>query len=256
MRVALFATCLIDTFRPSVGFATIKLLEDAGCEVEVPLQQTCCGQPAYNNGDADNARAIAQQAIETFTDFPYVVIPSGSCAGMLVKHYPQLFADDPVWQARAQAFAGRCYELVEFLHDILQVETFPVSHDGTLTYHDSCSSLREIKASQKARNLLNRTQNTSFSELPNSEVCCGFGGTFSVKYPDISTRMVDDKINNIETTGANLLLSADLGCLVNIAGRLKRLDKPIRVFHLAEFLAGMTDSPGIGEGPTEQDGQP
>lgn len=253
MRVALFATCLIDTFRPSIGFATLKLLEAAGCEVDVPLSQTCCGQPAYNSGDVKNARAIAKQTMEMFGDYSHVVIPSGSCAGMLTKHYPQLFHGDPVWLARAQDFAGRCYELIEFLHDVLHVSVFPTKYDGTVTYHDSCSSLREIKSSQKARNLLRKVETTTFSELPNAEVCCGFGGTFSVKFPDISGRIVDDKVASIESTDADMLLSADLGCLLNIAGRMKRLNKSTRVFHIAEFLAGMAEGPGIGENESEQD---
>lgn len=255
MRVALFATCLVDTFRPSVGFASIKLLEDAGCKVEVPLSQTCCGQPAYNSGDADNARAIAKQVIETFADYPYVVIPSGSCGGMLIKHYPELFENDTQWRQRAEDFASRCHELISFLHDVLNIRSFSIQAGGSVTYHDSCSSLREIGVSQKARDLLTSIEGLTFTELPDAEVCCGFGGTFAVKFTDISQRMVDDKIANIDKTDAHTLLSADLGCLMNIAGRMKRLNKTTRVFHIAEYLAGMAEGPGIGEnesGPQQE----
>jgi len=215
MRVALFATCLIDSFRPSAGFATIKLLEDAGCTVEVPSAQTCCGQPAYNSGDLANARALARQVIETFIAYDYVVIPSGSCGGMLIKHYPALFTEDDEFRRQAENFAGRCYELVTFLHDVLQLRRFPATYHGKVTYHDSCSSLRETQSSQKARALLKGIDGADFVELPDAEVCCGFGGTFAVKYPDISQRIVDDKIANIEKTTAPLLLSADLGCLLH-----------------------------------------
>jgi L-lactate dehydrogenase complex protein LldE len=252
MRVALFVTCLVDSFRPSVGFATLKLLEDAGCEVEVPEAQTCCGQPAYNSGDAGNARAIARQVIEAFSGYEYVIIPSGSCAGMLIKHYPQLLADDEAWRQRAEQFSSRCYELVTFLHDVLQIKTFPARPNTSITYHDSCSLLREIQASQKARALLQSTEGVEFKESPNTEVCCGFGGTFAVKFSEISTRMADDKIASIEASEAQMLLAADLGCLLHIAGRMKRCNNSTRVFHIAEFLAGMAHGPGIGEKEHQQ----
>lgn len=253
MHVALFATCLVDTFRPSVAFASIKLLEDAGCQVEVPLSQTCCGQPAYNNGDVDNARAIAKQVIETFEDYPYVVIPSGSCGGMLIKHYPELFEDDAQWRQRAEDFASRCHELISFLHHKLNLHTISIQHQGRVTYHDSCSSLRETGSSQIARDLLTSVEGLRLAELADAEVCCGFGGTFAVKFTDISQRMVDDKIANIDKTNAPMLLSADLGCLMNIAGRMKRLSKSTRVFHIAELLAGMAQGPGIAENESRQD---
>jgi L-lactate dehydrogenase complex protein LldE len=248
MKVALFVTCLIDGFRPSAADATLKLLEDAGCEVAVPLTQTCCGQPAHNGGDAENARAIARQVIETFAAYEHVVIPSGSCAGMLIKHYPTLFSDDPAWQQRAQAFAGRCHELVNFLHDVLALRDFPARAHACVTYHDSCSSLRETGSAHKARALLRSVPATELRELPDAEVCCGFGGAFALKYGDIAARIVDDKIANIGATGAPLLLAADLGCLLHIAGRCTRTGQPLRAFHIAEFLAGMTDGPAIGEG--------
>ena len=253
MRIALFATCLIDTFRPSAGFAAIKLLEQAGYQVDVPEMQTCCGQPAYNNGDLENARKIARQTIETFNDYEYIVIPSGSCAGMLIHHYPKLFEDSPDWQSKAMDLSRRCYEFTNFLHDVSKNTSFAVKrHDPAIapvsvTYHDSCSSLREIGTKQQTRNLINSNENLNLIELDDSETCCGFGGTFCVKFPEISEHMVNDKVASIVATGAEILASADMGCLLNIAGRLKRLNKPIKVFHIAELLAGETDKAGIGD---------
>lgn len=247
MRIALFATCLIDTFRPSAGFAAIKLLEQAGYQVDVPETQTCCGQPSYNNGDLDNARKIAQQTIETFKNYEYVVIPSGSCAGMLIKHYPTLFDHSPEWQTKATDLSKRCYELINFLHDVSKKPLVPFKQTGSVTCHDSCSSLREIGNKQQTRNLINTDENLNLIELEDSETCCGFGGTFCVKYPEISEHMVDDKVKNINATGAETLVSGDLGCLLNISGRLKRLNSPIKVFHIAELLAGETGDAGIGD---------
>ena len=249
MRVALFVTCLVDLFRPSVGFAAVRLLERAGCQVEVPRGQTCCGQPAYNNGDARTAKRIARQVIAAFADYPHVIIPSGSCAGMLIRHYPKMFADDPVWSSRAEDLASRSVELTAFLRDRLGEEVLDSSFPSRVAYHDSCSALRELKLREQPRELLGRVAGLSLAEIPDGEVCCGFGGTFCVKYPEISARMVSDKVANIEASGADTLVSGDMGCLLNIAGRLKRLETPIRVYHIAEILAGDADgTPAIGEG--------
>jgi len=246
-RVGLFITCLVDLFRPNVGFATIKLLENAGCQVEVPLSQTCCGQPAYNNGDLVNSREIAKQVITHFEDFDYIVIPSGSCAGMFKHHYPQLFSDEPEWQAKAEVFATRCYELVSFLTDVCDVTAVNASFEQTVTYHDSCSGLRELGIKAQPRQLLNSIPGIKLVEMKETEVCCGFGGTFCVKYPDISTKMVSDKVAHIEETKAEVLLAGDMGCLLNIAGRLTRLNSPVKVYHIAEVLADMTEGPAIGK---------
>jgi len=246
MRVALFVTCLVDLYRPRVGFAAASLLERAGCEVEVPVQ-TCCGQPAYNNGDLGNARAIARQVIAAFEGFDHVVAPSGSCAGMLKCHYPTLFEEDAAWADRARNLAERTYELTAFLTDVLGQNDFDARYDGQATYHDSCSSLREMKVYDQPRRLLAHVDGLHLNELGDNEVCCGFGGTFCVKYPELSARMVDDKVARIHETGADMLLAADLGCLLNIAGRLRRVDSPVRVYHIAEVLAGMADGPGLGE---------
>lgn len=249
-RVALFVTCLADLYRPSVAFAAIKLLERAGYTVEVPSQQTCCGQPAYNNGDRDDAAALARAVIEAFAGYPYVVAPSGSCAGQIKLHYPEIFADDPHWLARAQDLAARTYELTGFLVDVAGLEDIDARYAGKVTYHDSCSSQREMRVKAQPRALLAKVEGLTLEEMRDTDVCCGFGGTFCVKYPEVSTRMVSDKVANIEHTGADTLIAGDLGCLLNIAGRLRRLDKPVRVYHVAEVLADMTDAPGIGDGET------
>jgi L-lactate dehydrogenase complex protein LldE len=247
-RVALFVTCLVDLYRPSVGFAALKLLRDAGCDVEVPRAQTCCGQPAYNSGDRATARELARGIIETFGGFDYVVAPSGSCGGMLREHLPHLFDDDPNMKARATAFGARCYELVGFLADVMGVREVEAAYEGVATYHDSCCGLREMGVKAQPRALLASVAGLSLTEMKEPEVCCGFGGTFCVKYPAISTRMVGDKTRDIAATGADTLLAGDVGCLLNMAGKLKREGSAIRVRHVAEVLAGMTgDLPPIGE---------
>ena len=249
-RIALFVTCLVDLYRPSVGFAAIKLLEDAGCEVVVPLSQTCCGQPAFNSGDRASAEEIARQVIAAFLPYDYLVAPSGSCAGMIAHHYPSLFAEsDPEWRGRAEALAAKTHELVSFLTDVLGVTQVEASHDGSITYHDGCAGLREMGVKAQPRRLLGSVQGLAIRELSEPEICCGFGGTFCVKYPEISTRMVTDKVRDITATGADTLLAGDLGCLLNIAGRLKREGSAIRVRHVAEVLAGQTDAAPIGDAP-------
>jgi len=243
MRVALFVTCLIDLMRPSAGFATVKLLQKAGCEVVVPEQQTCCGQPAYNNGDQDNARAIARQVINALGEFDHIVIPSGSCGGMLIQHYPELFNDDPHWQRMAERLAQRSYELTQFLVDVAGVTNFTARYEGKVAYHDSCSARRELGILQQPRILLDNVEGITRVELKDGEQCCGFGGTFSIKFPEVSTAIVDRKITDIEQSGADTIVAGDMGCLMNIAGRLSRQGKPVKVFHIAEVLAGMTDEP-------------
>ncbi len=246
-QVALFVTCLVDLFRPSVGFAAVKLLEDAGCEVTVPKAQTCCGQPAYNSGDMEDARAIAKATIKAFEGYDYVVAPSGSCTGMLMKHYPELFDADSAWRTRAEAFAGRVHELVSFLTDVLKIEAVDARFPGTLTYHDSCSGLRELGIQAQPRKLLGSVEGLELKEMPDPDVCCGFGGTFCVKYADISNTIVSKKTDAIRASGAGLLAAGDLGCLMNMAGKLKREGSAIQVRHVAEVLAGMNDEPAIGE---------
>ncbi len=246
-RVALFVTCLVDLHRPTVGFAAIRLLEQAGCQVEVPRAQTCCGQPAYNSGDRETARDLARSILEAFGGYDYVVVPSGSCGGMLRHHLPTLFEDDPNLRARAEALAERTHELVSFLTDVMGLERVAGAASGTVTYHDSCSGLRERGIKAQPRRLLTGLGLT-IKEMAEPEVCCGFGGTFCVKYPEISTRMVADKAADIAQSGAETLLAGDLGCLLNMAGRLKREGSAVKARHVAEVLAGMTGAvPPIGE---------
>jgi L-lactate dehydrogenase complex protein LldE len=244
-RVGLFVTCLVDLMRPSVGFAAVKLLEDAGFRVEVP-RQTCCGQPAFNSGDRKTARELAVQAISAFETFDYVVAPSGSCAGQIKRHYPELFSDDPNWLARAEALAAKTYELVSFLVDVAGVTHVDATFEGTVTYHDSCSGLRELDIRIQPRRLLGTVRGLTLKEMADAEVCCGFGGTFSTKYSDISTAIVAKKAANAAATGADMLVAGDLGCLMNMAGKLAREGRPIEVRHVAEVLAGMTDLPALG----------
>ncbi|WP_455383941.1 (Fe-S)-binding protein [Acidihalobacter prosperus] len=248
MRVGLFVTCLVDLYRPNVGFSAVELIERAGFEVAVPTGQTCCGQPAYNSGDREDARRIARQVIGLFEGFDHVVVPSGSCAGMLKLHYPRLFEHDPPWRERAEAFAARVHELTAFLIDVAGMDSVETSRAGSCTYHDSCSSQRELGVREQPRKLLASVQGLELREMADTEVCCGFGGTFCVKYPEISERMVADKVAAVEASGAETLLAGDLGCLLNIAGRLKREGSSVRAYHVAEVLAGRTDVPGIGDG--------
>nr|WP_319516012.1 (Fe-S)-binding protein [uncultured Cohaesibacter sp.] len=245
--VGLFVTCLVDLFRPTVGFAAVKLLEDAGFTLEVPKDQTCCGQPAYNSGDKDDARALAKQVIKAFEGYDYVVAPSGSCAGMIRKHYPSLLADEPQWADRAASVAGKTYELVSFLVDVAGIETVSSHFTGSVTYHDSCSGLRELGIKDQPRKLLASVPGVDLKEMVDNDVCCGFGGTFSVKYPDISNAIVGKKTDNITKAGAGTLLAGDMGCLMNMAGKLKRDGSAIQVRHIAEVLADMADGPAIGE---------
>jgi L-lactate dehydrogenase complex protein LldE len=248
-QVGLFVTCLVDLYRPVVGFAAIALIERSGpFTVVVPEAQTCCGQPGYNSGDKESALAIARQVVRAFEGFDYVVAPSGSCTGMIKTHYPELLAGDLAFAARAKALADKTYELTQFLRDVAGWDGVYSEFAKTVTYHDSCSSLRELQVKRQPRELLTKVGGLKFKELPDGEPCCGFGGTFCVKFPDISNRMAEDKVANIEATGAEVVLAADMGCLLNIAGKLKRRGSRIEARHVAEVLAAMTQDAAIGEG--------
>lgn len=246
-RVGLFVTCLVDLVRPQVGFAAVKLLEDANCEVHVPRAQTCCGQPAWNAGDDKNAAALARAVVDAFEAFDYVVAPSGSCAGMLHNHYPNVLRDDPAYAARAQALAAKSHELVSFLVNVRGVKTVSARYGGKVCYHDSCSSLREMGVKAEPRELLASVEGLTLEELRDPETCCGFGGLFSVKYPEISKHLADGKIADAVKSDAGTLVGADLGCLLHLAGRMKRSGNDIRVRHVAEVLADMADEPALGE---------
>jgi L-lactate dehydrogenase complex protein LldE len=239
LRVGLFVTCLVDLMRPRIGFAALRLLEAAGCEVVVPAGQTCCGQPAYNSGDRIAARQLALKVLEEFAGFEYVVVPSGSCAGMIRLHYPRLFADEPVVLARMEQLAQRTYELTDFLVTVARFTAPPGDFAGTVAYHDSCSGLRELGVRAQPRALLARLPGVKLVELAQPEGCCGFGGTFSVKYGELSAQLADNKCRQVSDTGADAVVAGDLGCLLNIEGRLRRRgDLQTQVLHVAEVLAG------------------
>ena len=239
MRVGLFVTCLVDLMRPSIGFAALRLLDRPGVAVVVPPRQTCCGQPAYNSGDRRNAIALARKFVEEFEGFDHVVAPSGSCSGMVRTHYAELLSDDPAWKARAERLGAKTWELTQFLVDVLKVDAVPGRFDGTVTYHDSCAGLREMGVKAQPRALLGKVAGLSLAEMSECESCCGFGGTFSVKFGEISTRLADDKCRHVEASGADAVVLGDLGCMLSIEGRLRRRGHAsTQVLHVAEVLAG------------------
>ena len=246
-RVALLVTCLVDMVRPSVGFASVKLLEDAGCTVEVPAQ-TCCGQPNWNAGDTAGAAVLARTMIRAMRGYDYVVVPSGSCAATVIKDYPEILKGTRD-EVDAKALAGRTHEIVSFLADVLGVAALAARFPAKATYHDSCSGLRSLGIKDQPRKLLASVEGLRLTEMQDAEVCCGFGGTFCVKYPDISNKMVSNKTGNIGGTGADLLLAGDLGCLMNMGGKLSREGQPVAARHVVEVLAGDTETPAIGEEP-------
>jgi L-lactate dehydrogenase complex protein LldE len=239
MRVGLFVTCLVDLMRPRIGFAALELLEAAGCDVVVPQAQTCCGQPGYNSGDREAARALARKVIAEFDGCDYVVAPSGSCGGMIRAHYPSLFEDDAATAALARALAARTYELTDFLATVARYEPSKEISIKSYTYHDSCSGLRELGVKAQPRALLARIPGLELKEMNEAEQCCGFGGAFAVKFGEISTHIADRKCGNIAACGADAVVLGDLGCMLNIEGRLRRRgDATTQVLHVAEVLAG------------------
>jgi len=239
MKVGFFITCLVDVMRPEIGLSAVKLLESAGCTVEVPMQQTCCGQPGFNSGDTDAGRQMARKFLAEFERFDHVVVPSGSCGGMIRHHYPTLFRDEPDIRNRLQALCDRTWELTSFLHDVLKVDRLPGEFEGDITYHDSCSGLRELGVQAQPRALLALNPKIRLHEMRDARACCGFGGTFSVKYGDVSSAIVDEKIASVQASGARCVVLGDLGCMLNIEGRLRRCgDTTTRVLHVAQVLAG------------------
>ncbi|WP_409305078.1 (Fe-S)-binding protein [Peribacillus sp. SCS-155] len=235
MKVTLFATCLVDMFQSNVGKATVELLERLGCEIDFPESQVCCGQPAYNSGYVKESKEAMKKMITAFENAEYVVSPSGSCAAMF-KEYPHIFGGDPEWGPKAQKLAEKTYELTQFIVDVLQIEDVGAALPGRATYHTSCHMTRLLGIKSAPMILLNHVKGLEFTELPNKEQCCGFGGTFSVKMAQISEQMVDEKVQHVEETEAEYLIGADAGCMMNIGGRIERTGKPIKVMHIAEVL--------------------
>lgn len=241
--VQLFVTCLVDKFFPDVGFAVVDILEELGLEVQFPQAQTCCGQPAFNGGFWDDARAMARHTVDVLSqsDAP-VVVPSGSCGDMIIHHYAELLAGDVTYAAQAQAVAARTYEFTQFLVDVLGVSDLNITASGCLTYHASCHGLRGLGLKTQPRQLLDNLSGVDLKELPEAEACCGFGGLFAIKMGDISGAILRRKLDNIEATGADTVVGGDVSCLMHIAGGLHRRGSQVKVRHIAEVLRGQKDS--------------
>ncbi|MDQ0243829.1 L-lactate dehydrogenase complex protein LldE [Bacillus fengqiuensis] len=235
MKVSLFVTCLVDMFQSGAGKATVELLERLGCEIDFPESQVCCGQPAYNSGYVKESKEAMKNMITTFEHSEYVVTPSGSC-GTMFKEYPHVFKGDSVWEPKAQALADKTYELTQFIVDVLKVEDVGAKLNGKATYHTSCHMTRLLGVKEAPFKLLSNVEGLEFEALPNAHNCCGFGGTFSVKMGQISEQMVDEKVQCAVDTGADYLIGADCGCLMNIGGRMERKGHPVKVMHIAEVL--------------------
>ena len=236
--VALFIQCLVDGIYPQVGESMVKIFRNLGVDLTCPTRQTCCGQPAFNSGYRREARVAAKRFIEIFENEDTIVCPSGSCVTMVRHHYAELFQDNASWRERAGQVAQKTYELTEYLVDVLQVDDLGAHYDGKITYHDSCHLLRSLRIKEQPRRLLGNVSGADFVEMHESDKCCGFGGSFSVKYADISAAMVEDKVNNIIDSGADTVVGCDMGCLMNIQGMLSRKASDIRVMHIAQILAG------------------
>lgn len=250
MRVALFATCLVDLFYPEVGESTIRLLHRLGCQVEFPPGQTCCGQPAWNAGHRPEAEAMAAATIQSLEGTEYVVTPSGSCAAMIRTVYPRLFADDRELRQKATALAARTFELSEFLVKVLQVDLrqYGATYPAAVAYHTSCHMTRELGVREEPLALLGQVEGLERKELERADLCCGFGGTFSVKLPEVAEAMADDKLEDLKATGASCLVGADPACLMHLSGRLRRQGGQERVIHLAQLLDEATSQAGGSRG--------
>ncbi len=235
VNVGLFVSCLADLSRPQIGFASVKLLEYVGCNVAVPTQ-TCCGQPAYNNGNKSSAIDIAKATIQSFEAFDHVIVPSASCAGMIKYHYPELLKDDTQWHEKAKNLSERTHELITYLYTIAGLSKVSTEYNGRIYFHESCSARREMRC-QGAQELLGTIKNATVLELPHNEECCGFGGLFSVKYDEISNAMVTKKIALLPESENTCLTGLDMGCLLNMSGKLEKQGNKIEVMHISELLA-------------------
>jgi L-lactate dehydrogenase complex protein LldE len=236
MKVSLFITCLADQMYPEVGESVVRLLHRYGCEVDFPVSQTCCGQPAFNSGYQDEAREVARNLIRAFEHSDFVVSPSGSCTGMVHHYYPDLFKNEPEWLHKAEALVNKTYEFTQFLVNVLGVTDLGAVFNGTITYHPSCHAMRLLGVKEEPMKLLANIQGAEYIDLPKKEDCCGFGGTFAVKMADMSEAMVCEKAACVTATNAEVLVGTDMGCLMNISGRLNKEGNPIRVMHLAQLL--------------------
>ncbi len=237
-RVSLFVTCIIDQFFPQVGMAAVEVLESIGYEVDFPERQTCCGQPAFNTGFRAEARQVARHFLDVFRDAEYIVVPSGSCTSMVTHHYEELFAKDPLRLEETHRIIPRMWELSKFLLEVARVEDVGARYDGAVTFHDSCHGLRDLGIKEGPRRLLSHVRGLELREMDIAEECCGFGGTFSVKFPDVSGGMARTKIESIVKTGAGAVVGVDSSCLMQLQGALSRAGLPVRTLHLAEVLAG------------------
>ncbi|MEE8443081.1 MAG: (Fe-S)-binding protein [Dehalococcoidia bacterium] len=238
MKASLFVSCLVDQFYPEIGESVVKILRRLGVEVDFPAGQTCCGQPAFNSGFSNQAKPLARRFIDLFADSEYVVIPSGSCTSMLKVFSPQLFQDDTALTDQARSLAERTYEFSQFLVNVLGVTDVGARFEGTVTYQASCHLLREIGGTTEAQDLIRSVRGVQFVEMADTNDCCGFGGTFSVKFPQISGAILDSKLSSIEATGSDILVSCDAGCLMHMAGAMSRRGMKTRPMHLAQLLAG------------------
>jgi len=239
-KVTLFIQCIIDGIFPEVGFAVVRIFEKLGIDVECPAKQTCCGQPAFNSGYRKEAKRAAEHFISVFSDAEAIVCPSGSCVNMVRNHYPELFRDDEKLLESAKDIGSRTFELTEYLVDVLGVEDLGSRYDGRITYHDSCHLLRGIGVKEQPRKLIRKIRGAEFVEMNDSDKCCGFGGAFSVKYPEISTAILEDKVKNIIDSNAEVVTGCDMGCLMNIQGMLIRKGLPVKTLHIAQLLAGQS----------------
>ena len=235
-NITLFIQCLIDGIYPQAGLAVVQLFEKLGIGVDIPLKQTCCGQPAFNSGYRKEARTAAKRFIEIFESARVIVCPSGSCVDMVKHQYPALFKDGSAWQKRAKKVSGKIFELTEYIVDVLGIEDVGATFPGKVTYHDSCHLFRNLHVADQPRKLIANVKDVELIEMKNSEKCCGFGGTFSVKYPDISAAILEEKVDNIIATGADAVVGCDISCLMNIQGMLSRRNSKIKILHIAELL--------------------
>lgn len=241
VKVSLFITCLVDLFFPRVGESMVKVLRGLGVEVLFPEQQTCCGQPPYNSGFPDDAKKVAKRFIEVFSEKPfddsYIVAPSGSCSSMVKSFYGELFRDDPETLERWKLINERTYEFSQFIAHVLGVADIGARYEAKAAYHDSCHALRELGISEEPRELLRNVEGLELVEMSLHDACCGFGGTFSIKYPEVSASMVEEKLASIDRCGADTLISTDMGCIMQIQGMVKKRGLPLKVLHIAEVLA-------------------